>query len=388
MKNRIDILIVARPDHSIQIYKALLTHNKLRFLYLTFKVFPQWVKSLTGFKKLTTVTKNAICSWRLTIIDICRFRLRLRIAREWNETQILNRPLRKIFKKNDIKIIHYWPEYGDVEIQKYVKTHKGVRAYADIHMPHPVVVFESMKPVYRKYGIDSESTDLAVMAREQSDFARNASDILVPSSYVADTYKQIYKGKNFHVVSYGITVSNFYKKRYLGKVFKFVYAGRISLEKGSDLMLEYFSSHPNFLLHLYGGIIPGQESIFEPYQRYSNIIFHGSVPKSELQKHLMNYHVGIHLSRFDAYSLAVGEMIGCGLPVIVSDHTGNMDDIRNNRLGLVTPLDEKEIEETIRKISTPEIYNAIQDSIESYIHDNNRSYPDKMIEFYENQLTF
>ena len=386
MKNNLDILIVARPDHSMQIYRALLAQNELKYLYLTFKVFPRWVKSLTGIKKITTVTKNAICSWRLTFINLCRFKLRLRFAQKWDETRVFDSKLRRIFKKNEVRIIHYWPEYGDAEIQKYIKTHEDVRVFADIHMPYPSAVFESMKPIYKKFGIDPDSTHLAIMAKEQSDNATNASDILVPSSYVADTYKSIYAGKRFHIVSYGISVCDSYKKRHFDLITDFVYAGRISLEKGSDLLLDYFSSHQEYNLHLFGGIVPDQESIFQHYRRCENIFFHGSVPKIDLPKYLMKYHVGIHLSRFDAYSLAVGEMIGCGLPVIVSDHTGIMDDIRDNCLGLITSLTIDKISECVKKITDPEVYNRIQNNIESFIGNSNKQYADKMIEFYQNML--
>lgn len=387
MKNKIDILIVARPDHSMQIYRALLAQDELNFLYLSFKVFPEWVKSLTRIRKLTTVTKNAICSWKLTFINLCRFKFRFNFAQNWDETTAFDSNLKYIFKKNEIKLIHYWPEYGDAEIFKYAMSHPGVRMFADIHMPHPVAVFELMKPIYRKYGISPESTQLAVIAREQSDLAGNATDILVPSSFVADTYRSVYNGKNYHVVSYGITVSKSYKKRHREKITEFVYAGRISLEKGSDLLLEFFSMHPEYNIHLYGGILDEQKFIFEPYKKCDNVFFHGSVPKAELQEHLKKYHVGIHLSRFDAYSLAVGEMIGCGLPVIVSDQTGNKDDVNNERLGIVTPLSADNISESIKSITTPKVYNTIQDNIEFFIRNNYKAYAEKIIGFYKHMLS-
>lgn len=92
-------------------------------------------------------------------------------------------------------IIHYWPEYGDETIQDYIQTYDGVYAFADIHMPLPSIVYEYMKPIYLKYGINPESTQLALIAKEQGNFIDKAKNILVPSSYVADTYKTMYQGK-------------------------------------------------------------------------------------------------------------------------------------------------------------------------------------------------
>lgn len=383
MNNKIDVLLVARPDHSMQIYKALLDQNELESFFVTFKVFPEWIKRITGSKKMTTISDRATCSWLLTIADLCRYKFKFRFAQSWDETHILDKLLKKILKKNDIHIIHYWPEYGDVVIQNYVQQHAGVRAFADIHMAHPVAVFESMKPVYQKYGIAPETTQLAVMAKEQGDFAGKATDILVPSSYVADTYKAVYEGKRYHVVSYGITVSQSYQKHQCTKVSEFVYAGRISLEKGSDLLLEYFTTHPEYNIHLYGGIIRGQEAIFEPYKKYKNIIFHGSVPKAELQEHMKHFHAGIHMSRFDAYSLAVGEMIGCGLPVIVSDHTGNKDDVVNEGLGVVAALTKESLETAVSEMCNLENYTTFIENIDNFIIGKNLPYGVKMVNFYK-----
>ncbi|SEA55205.1 Glycosyltransferase involved in cell wall bisynthesis [Xylanibacter ruminicola] len=382
----IDVLIVARPDHSMQIYNALLKQDRLSFLFLSYKVFPVWIKKMFGIKKMTTVSKNAICSWKLTIVNLCRYKFRFPFAQNWDETLIFDRHLRRIFKNKRVRIIHYWPEYGDYEIIKYVKSHPGTLAFADIHMPHPKSVYEDMKSVYLKYGIEPESMQLFNMAQNQADFVNNANDILVPSSYVADSYKRIYKDKRYHIISYGITVSSSYTKRHRTIVKEFVYAGRISLEKGSDLLLDFFERNPELNIHLYGSIVNGQEFIFDKYKGIPNIYFHGLVPKVELQNRLKLYDVGIHLSRFDAYSLAVGEMIGTGLPVIVSEAVGNKDDIKAENFGLVTSLEVKCIEDTIRQMCKLDLYNKFVDNIEDYIRYRHVSYGEKLINFYLNTI--
>ena len=386
MKKKKDILIVARPDHSMQIYNALLGQSKLNYLYLTYKVFPKWVKKITGIKKLTVCSRNYICSWKLTFVNLCRYKYKFSFAQSWDETHVFDSSLKRLFRTNDVKLIHYWPEYGDSEIIKYIKQHPESHAFADIHMPHPRAVYNSMKPIYERYGITPESTQLYKMVQEQSDFAQKATDILVPSSYVADSYRDVYNDKNYHIVSYGITVSRLYTKRNPSIIKEFVYAGRISLEKGSDLLLDFFEKHQDLNIHLYGSVIAGQESIFNKYNNVKNIYFHGSVPKMELQERLNLYDVGIHLSRFDAYSLAVGEMIGCGLPVIVSENTGNKDDIRKEELGLVTSLDLDSIEKAIKIIVDPNNYNKIVMNIDNYILNKNKTYGERMIDFYLNIL--
>lgn len=386
MKKQIDVLLVARPDHSMQIYNSILKQDRLKFIFLSFKIFPEWLKRLTKMKKMTTVSKNAICSWRLTFIDLCRYKFKFKFAQNWDETHIFDVNLKRIFRKQDVKLIHYWPEYGDTEILKYATRHPGVLAIADIHMPHPVAVYETMKPIYDQYGIDPKTTQLYVMSQKQHRLAERASDILVPSSYVADTYREVYTNKKYHIISYGISISTSYEKRVRSVIKEFVYAGRISLEKGSDLLLYFFSTHPDLNIHLYGGVIKGQEAIFDKYRTYDNIIFHGSVPKIELQEHLKRYDVGIHLSRFDAYSLAVGEMIGSGLPVIVSSNTGNKDDILELGVGEVTELDVFNIELSIASICDVSNYNRYSDNIDKFINSHPLDYGHKMLSFYNDKI--
>lgn len=385
-KKKIDVLLVARPDHSMQIYRSLLKQDKLQYLFLSFKVFPEWLKKMTRLKKMTTVSKNAVCSWRLTIINSCRYQFKFKFAQNWDESRVFDEDLKRIFKKHDVKLIHYWPEYGNAEILKYSTHRPSVLAIADIHMPHPKSVYDSMKPIYEQYGIDPQSTQLYIMTQEQSGLVENATDILVPSSYVADTYREVYKNKKFHIVSYGISISPSYEKRNRSVVKEFVSVGRISLEKGSELLLDYFTKHPALHIHLFGGIIKGQESIFDKYRTFDNIIFHGSVPKAELQDHLKHYDVGIHLSRFDAYSLAVGEMIGSGLPVIVSSNTGNKDDILELGFGEITKLDAKSIEQAISSVCDINNYNRYSDNIDNYIKNNPLDYGHKMLLFYSNMV--
>lgn len=254
-------------------------------------------------------------------------------------------------------------------------------------MPYPSIVFQEMIPVYEKYGIDPYRTELYILSKEHKDLLNGEDTILVPSKYVEDTYRRVYPNIKCYTLSYGITRSNYYTKKN-GPVKNFVYAGRISLEKGSDLLFEYFANHPEVNLHIYGSIVNEQKHLFQKYINLKNIIFHGHVPKVELQKELSQYDAGIHLSRFDAYSLAVGEMIGVGLPVIVSDKTGNKDDVEKFGWGVVTSLNSKDIERKIRQLTDINSYEKYIDSICNYVNNNYLNYGDKAVAFYKKILKY
>lgn len=388
MKKNIDVLLIARPDHSIQIYKALCIQKKLSFYYITFKVVHAFVKYIFPYKKLQTVTKRCCIDIRATIIQVFKKTFNFKFAQNWQTDNMLSNTSKHFLKKNNIKIIHYWPEYASRTMNEYILKNTKTIVLADMYMPNPIAILNEMKPIYQKYGLDDGTNNwLYEYAEKMEEHFASVKNIVVASTYVRDTMKLSFPDKNYIIVPYGITISPTYtKKRELKKSKKFIYIGRVSIEKGCDILLSIFRRNPEYELHIYGGIWQQQRKIFEPYFSYGNIYYHGTVSKEDLRKEIVKYDVGIHLSRFDAYSLAVGEIIGCGVPVIVSETTGIKDEVRNNGFGLVTNLDFYEIEKSIEKMSDLKFYSQCIDNIDKYIKSNPKSFGEKMVDEYKKLL--
>jgi len=379
-----DVLVVARPDQSLKIYSAL-QRSDLSFHYITFKVVPAWIKKIVPYSKLVSISDNASYVLWGSFKHLAIRKFKWRFTKKWSDRRILNRKFEFSLTHAQFKVIHIWPENCSLSRKLKDKT-SGAFVIADIHMAHPSIIYEEMKPVYLKFGIDPRSTSLYNKIEDQKGYVEDFNNVLVPSSYVAETYKKLFPDKKYFVVPYGISFCKDNIKSRRSSIKDFVYAGAISLEKGCDLLLDYFASHPNLNIHLYGNVLAEQSFIFDKYNNHDNIIFHGHVAKSQLQKALKHYDVGIHLSRFDAYSLAVGEIIGAGLPVIVSDKTGNADDVVRYGFGLVTKLDEKSVNEAIETICSISKYKQYQDNIEAYIQQGAKDYGQMMIEFYHDAI--
>lgn len=388
MKKNIDVLLIARPDHSIQIYKALCIQKKLSFYYITFKVVHAFVKYIFPYKKLQTVTKRCCIDIRATIIQVFKKTFNFKFAQNWQTDNMLSNTSKHFLKKNNIKIVHYWPEYASRTMNEYILKNTKTIVLADMYMPNPIAILNEMKPIYQKYGLDDGTNNwLYEYAEKMEEHFASVKNIVVASTYVRDTMKLSFPDKNYIIVPYGITISPTYtKKRELKKSKKFIYIGRVSIEKGCDILLSIFRRKPEYELHIYGGIWQQQRKIFEPYFSYGNIYYHGTVSKEDLRKEIVKCDVGIHLSRFDAYSLAVGEIIGCGVPVIVSETTGIKDEVRNNGFGLVTNLDFYEIEKSIEKMSDLKFYSQCIDNIDKYIKSNPKSFGEKMVDEYKKLL--
>ena len=150
--------------------------------------------------------------------------------------------------------------------------------------------------------------------------------------------------------------------------------------------MKWFSEHPNLHIHLYGVVVESEKNVFDTYRQYTNIHFHGSFPKAELQKEISQYDAGIHLSRFDAWSIAAGEIMGAGLPLVVSEQTGISELVKEYGFGEVCQLTPEKITESIMKLITPERYNKCVDNIDKYVQSNPKSYGERIVDFYKESL--
>lgn len=379
-RKKIDVLLIARPDHSYQIYQALSAQKELTFRYVTFGLLPQWLSFLKIPKARYVGGNTIVLKWFTLLYTLyCR----LHFTKRFDERKVFEKSARLLLRRYDAKVIHYWPDYCAETVRKLKNASPDAVTLAEMYMPNPLSVIPQMKRVY-------EDNDLVFSNRFLDEYAERVSSnfdcadyICVPSKYVEQTMKATLSGRRYIVSSYGIQRSPYYTNSYKHTAVRcFAYAGAVSLEKGVDIICDFFSDHSEYELHIFGPFVNAQEKVFEKYRICSNIVFHGAVSRNELYESYLNMDAGIHPSRFDAYSLAVGEQIGAGLPVIVSDKTGNKDDIIKNNWGLVFSLDEPgSLDKAINEMISPERYNSFKSSIDHSLK-NDPTYGDRILKLY------
>lgn len=385
-KRNIDILLLARPDHSLNIYYSLSKQKELSFHFLTFRVLNHFWHFLK-LNKVSYVGENVSILKLLTLRHILKYKFHKFV--NLDEAKYFMKGVKHILNKTNPRIIHYWPSYCHNEIERYKKSHTDVITIADQYMPNPIFVMSYMKPVYERFGMKFDNTYLERYSQQILQHFKAADYIAVPSKFVEDTMKKTFPYHKYLRVPYGITKSKFYEfTTKTTQIKNFVYVGGISLEKGVDIILEYFSNNKDFELHLFGLIKESQSKIFAPYKTHKNIHFHGAVSKDQLQHAFCHMDVGIHPSRFDAYSLAVGEEIGAGLPVIVSENTGNLEDVKKYNWGIGFTLEDmSSLDSAVMEITDINRYNALRKSIHTYIIKEKLSYGEKMISCYKSILS-
>lgn len=385
VKRNIDIILLARPDHSLNIYKSLCDQNELSFHFLTFRVLNRFWRFL-GLRRVSYVDKGVSILKMLTLRHIMKYNFHKFV--KLNESIYFEKGVRHVFSNYSPRIIHYWPSYCYRSVEEYKKMHSETITIADQYMPNPIYVMEYMKPIYERYGLKFNNVYLEKYSSQILKHFDGADYIAVPSKFVEDTMKRTFPEHKYLRIPYGITISESYKfEKKTDRVRNFVYVGGISLEKGVDIILDYFSKHEDYDLYLYGEVNTSQNIVFASYFTFANIHFYGSVSKEELQRAFHNMDVGIHPSRFDAYSLAVGEEIGAGLPVIVSENTGILEDVRKNHWGIGFMLDDMDsLDAAVKALTNIDNYNTFKKSIDNYINSDAKSYGEDMINCYKELL--
>lgn len=385
---RYDLLLIARPDHSYKIYQGL-EQSTIKFRYFSFKLFPDWFRYLVKCKKMRLVKKNAsICSV-LSVIAVLKHNLRIKHFQKMSEYDIFEKYISRKLKCYNGRIIHYWPCFSYKAVKSYKETHRDVVTIAEVYFPCHQYVLDEVGPLLNKMGYGNNLNYIYRESKMYEETMKFEDNFIVPSEYVADTYRRYFPNKKYIVIPYGIFKSPSYRKKHKiseDHQFTFIYVGKVSIEKGCDVLMKYFRHHTEYKLVVCGNILESEKDYFEKYQDSSNISFKGSVPNSEVPLIASKCDIGIHLSRFDAYSLAVGELIGSGLPVIVSNKTGNCSDVIKYKWGNVTELDEVSVDNAVKKMTNADVYNSFLDSIDQYFKENHPTYSQKIVSLYKTIL--
>ena len=383
-----DLLLIARPDHSYKIYQGL-KNSDVKFKYFSFKLFPAWFRYFIKHKKMRTVEGGASICNVLSIVSVLKHNLRVGMFQKVSEYDIFEKFIHRKLKHYEGRIVHYWPCFSYKEVKAYKEKHNETITIAEAYFPCHQWVLDEIGPVLKEQGYESNLDYVYKEAKMYEETMKFEQNFIVPSEFVANTYRKYYPNKNYIVLPYGVFKSSSYHKKEPithGHKFKFVYVGKISIEKGCDLLLSYYQKHTEYELIVMGAVLESELDYFNKYKNTANITFMGTVPNTEVPKIAAKCDIGIHLSRFDAYSLAVGEVIGSGLPVIVSSETGICSDVEKYKWGCVTKLDEASIEKAIKKVTDIDNYNSFVDNIDKYFNEGHPTYSQQIVALYKSVL--
>lgn len=145
--------------------------------------------------------------------------------------------------------------------------------------------------------------------------------------------------------------SNFFEKRNMDNVVKFVYVGRLDYSaKGVDLLLDAFEKidYSNWTLDIIGNYGPDKDSIYHRAIKLKKVSYDLYWPINETCKNLSKYDVCIVPSRYDGWNVTTNEAINAGIGVIISSNAGSDELITFSKAGDIFKTED--LEELIDKI--------------------------------------
>jgi glycosyltransferase involved in cell wall biosynthesis len=181
--------------------------------------------------------------------------------------------------------------------------------------------------------------------------------ISLPSSFAKRTFIEagIDESKLF-VNPYGVDLSYFKQIEKEDAIFRVIFCGQLSFQKGSNYLLQaiYELDLENFEFWHIGAIAEEMNPFIEKY-KLPSIVYKGTHPQNELYKLYSQGNVFILPSIQDGFGMVIFQAMACGLPVILSENTGAYDVVtKDGEEGFVIP---------IRNI------NAIKEKIK-FLHEN------------------
>jgi glycosyltransferase involved in cell wall biosynthesis len=229
------------------------------------------------------------------------------------------------------------------QLPQYAQLLTGDAALEELTWKFVVWYYDQMDLIYAP----SESTRRELIERG----IREAKIVLYPRGIDIERFTP-QKRNGYFAARYGVQADH-----------HLLYVGRLSKEKNLDILAAAYrrmrASHPN--THL---VIVGDGPYREEMQRQLRDLpctFTGTLDGDELVKAYASADLFLFPSTTDTFGNVVLEAQACGLPVVVSDQGGPMENMLPEKTGLVVPGGEAEaLSDAVRSLlSRPERLQAM-----------------------------
>lgn len=246
----------------------------------------------------------------------------------------------------DIAAAHHIPEDSDLFVgwsgfsENQLKRAKQLGQITILERGSSHIEFQRdiLKEEYERFGLPVRLPHRQVVVQEKHEYEL-ADYIAVPSTFAYRSFiEKGFEPNKLIKTSYGVDLQQFRQVPKEDDVFRVVFAGNMTLQKGVHYLLEAFSklNLPNAELWLLGKKTPESESFFEKYEGHYRYI--GHVPQSELHKYYSQCSVFAIMSVQEGMAMVQPQAMACGLPLICTTNTGGEDLIENGKEGFIIPI--------------------------------------------------
>jgi glycosyltransferase involved in cell wall biosynthesis len=280
----------------------------------------------------------------------------------------------------------YNPQYLIHEI--YDKWASSIYGKSDICIAWSS--FNILREEYEELGIKPQLAHPEIIEKELQEY-KEADYISIPSLFARRTFLErgISEEKLIHV-PYGVYLDEFNQIPKEDAVFRIIYVGAMSIQKGIHYLLKAFSdlNLNNAELLLIGSIADEIKPFFKKYEGHYKWI--GSMPQKKLYKYYSQGSVFVIMSIQEGVAMVQSQAMACGLPVICTTNTGGEDIIRDAKDGFIIPIREVEAlkDKMLYLYENPGIWKEMGQSAKQRVSNGFTwdDYGTKMIEAYKQCL--
>lgn len=264
-------------------------------------------------------------------------------------------------------ILHAFSHFGLFSMRKARRL--GMHTVVERSAAHPAFSYKILSEEYARYGLRFPRSSRWLIPRHQREF-EEADAITVSSEFVARslTMHGVSESK-LHRTHLGFAAERFrpMPEHRDESVFRVLFVGSISLQKGVQYLLEAFCklALPNAELLLVGGAFPDSRTFLPAYEGlYRHQWF---VPQDDLSHYYNAASVFVLPSLQDGFGMVVYEAAACGIPVIITQNVGAA--IRDGEDGFVVPICDADAlaDRLLRLYRDPGLRRAMGESARSYV---------------------
>ena len=320
--------------HAFYLAEQLNKHHALRKLYTSY--YGRWGKKVNNLNievPTDKVSTNLASAFLFYGYPIGSELFRFRNFGRWVAKQITDENIVVSWGLSALPIIERAHQLGVIVVVERGSSH--ARYQRDILLDE-----------YERWGASTvklrRSFSQERMEQELLEY-KLADYISIPSSFVERTFLSngISKEKLIKV-PYGVNLAEFKQLTKNDNVFRVIYAGGMTLQKGVHYLLKAFAelNLPGAELWLVGGKSPEIDPFFKQYE--GKFVFFGQQPQVKLHEYYSQCSVFAMCSIQEGMAMVQPQGMACGLPLICTTNTGGDDLIEDGKEGFVIPIRDAE----------------------------------------------
>ncbi|MGH7924203.1 MAG: glycosyltransferase family 4 protein [Candidatus Binatus sp.] len=235
------------------------------------------------------------------------------------------------------EVFHCLSSFG-LQSHRAARAKYGASTVCDRGSAHIEVQDEILRDEFARFGAVFTGIDSRLVEREMEEYAF-CDLIFVPSSFALRTF--VGKGvprEKLRLNPYGVDLAMFHREPKCDRIFRVLFVGTVSLQKGLPYLFEAMAGLGNLDIELcvIGALEAEMHPIVSKYE--GTFRYLGAVARGELRKHYSQASVLVLPSIQDGFGMVQAQAMACGVPVIATENTGAADLFTDGVEGFIVPI--------------------------------------------------